>query len=246
MLVVAAALVVAGIAKGAIGVGLSQVAIGLMLFVLPLGESIAIVTIPSIASNVWLAFHGGRFVPLLRRFGTMIAVAVVAVAATATVFGKLGAPGTAGWFGLLLAVYAVVTLLAWRPKLPPAAETWANPLVGLLSGAVAGLSGMASIPFLPYMQSLDLPKDDLVQTPGFMFLFTIAALALSLVQEGLSDRTNLMGGLAAIVPPSPACWSARRSATRFRPKRFAPSSWSACWGSACTWRSTCCKGDCHD
>lgn len=115
-----------------------------MLFVLPLGESIAIVTIPSIASNIWLAFHGGRFVPLLRRFGTMIAVAVVGVAFTATVFGKLGAPGTVGWFGLLLAVYALVTLLVWRPKLPAAVEPWANPLVGFLSGAVAGLRGVAA------------------------------------------------------------------------------------------------------
>ena len=41
MLVVAGAFIVAGIAKGAIGIGLPPIAIGLMTLALPLGDALA-------------------------------------------------------------------------------------------------------------------------------------------------------------------------------------------------------------
>ena len=79
MLVIAGAFILAGIAKGAIGIGLPPIAIGLMTLALPLGDALAIMTIPTLMTNLWQAFAGRRFVPLLRRFGTMAAAAVVGV-----------------------------------------------------------------------------------------------------------------------------------------------------------------------
>ncbi len=68
MLVVAGAFILAGIAKGAIGIGLPPIAIGVMTLSLPLGDALAIMTIPTMITNVWQAFSGRRFMPLLRRF----------------------------------------------------------------------------------------------------------------------------------------------------------------------------------
>ena len=58
------------------------------------------------------------------------------------------------------------------------------------------------MPFLPYMQSLDIDKDDLVQALGILFIFLIGALTFALVRQGAFDATNVMGGIAAIVPTS--------------------------------------------
>ncbi len=200
MLVVTGAFIFAGIAKGAIGIGLPPIAIGMMTLSLPLSDALAIMTIPTMVTNVWQAFAGRRFLPLLRRFGTMAAAAVVGVIGIGALLGTLGKAGTAGWLGLLLTLYALIALFAWRPVMPRAGEPWLNPLIGLLSGAVAGLTGMAAVPFLPYMQSLQISKDDLIQGLGILFLFIMTALAVALVRQDIYNTTNTIGGVAALLP----------------------------------------------
>ena len=78
--VIALAFVMAGIAKGAIGMGLPPIALGIMSLALPLGEALALMVVPTIATNVWQAVAGHGFWRLMRRFWTM------ALTATASTF----------------------------------------------------------------------------------------------------------------------------------------------------------------
>ena len=78
MLVIAVAFIVAGIAKGAIGMGLPPIALGRHELRRAARERAS----PSwscrrMATNIWQAIYGGDFVRLLRRFGAMAAAAVV-------------------------------------------------------------------------------------------------------------------------------------------------------------------------
>jgi uncharacterized membrane protein YfcA len=99
----------------------------------------------------------------MRRFWPMTVTAVGGVFIVAGVFGALGAPHASGWVGAILIAYALLALAAWRPKIPRAVERWANPLIGLASGAVVGFTGVAAVPFLPYMQSIDIDRHGLVR-----------------------------------------------------------------------------------
>lgn len=220
MAVIAGAFIVAGIAKGAIGIGLPPIAIGLMTLALPLGDALAIMIIPTITTNIFQAFYGGRFLALLRRFGTMAVAAVVGVIAAAVTLGKLGSAGTIGWLGLLMVLYSLLALFAWRPVMPRAAEPWANPVIGLASGAVAGLTGMAAVPFLPYMQSLQITKNDLIQGLGILFLFITGALAVALVQQNIFDTANTIGGVAAIAPTFLGVWIGQKVRHAASPETF--------------------------
>src|SRR5690348_18493058 len=118
MLVIAGAFIVAGIAKGAIGMGMPPIAIGLMSFAVPLESAIAIMVVPTMVTNIWQAVYGGGFRPLMRRFGTMAVTAMAAILGVGLLFGDLGSPQTAGWVGLLLVLYSVLALTAWRPHVP--------------------------------------------------------------------------------------------------------------------------------
>jgi uncharacterized protein len=211
MLVAAGAFIVAGIAKGALGMGLPLIAIGIMSFALPLQDALALMVIPSMATNIWQAIYGKDFFALLRRFATMAATAVLAVLMVAATTGSLGSARASAWLGVVLVLYSAFALLAWRPVVPRSTERWANPLIGILSGAVAGITGVAAVPFLPYMQSLDLDKDELVQALGIMFIFIMGALALALVRQGAFDSTNLVGAVAAIVPTFLGVWIGQKS-----------------------------------
>jgi uncharacterized protein len=113
-----------------------------------------------------------------------------------------------------------LALTAWRPAVSRTTERWANPLVGLASGAVAGITGVAAVPFLPYMQSLDIDRHDLVQALGIMFLFIIGALTVALAVQGAFHLANLLGAIAAIVPTFLGVWLGQKARQAASPETF--------------------------
>jgi uncharacterized membrane protein YfcA len=220
MLVIAGAFIVAGIAKGAVGMGMPPIAIGLMTFALPLDQALAIMVLPTMVTNIWQAIYGKGFLPLLRRFAPMAAAAVIAIFAVAWWTGHLGSPRALAWVGVLLVIYSLAALTAWRPAVPRSAEGWANPLIGAASGAVAGFTGVAAVPFLPYMQSLDMDRHDLVQALGVMFLFMVGALTLVLVWQGAFHVETMASGVAALVPTMIGVWLGQKGREAVSPETF--------------------------
>ena len=218
--VIAVAFVIAGIAKGAIGMGMPPIAIGLMSFAVPLESSIAIMIVPTMVTNVWQAIYGGGFKPLMRRFGVMAATAMIGILAAGLLLSDLGSPSTAGWVGVLLVLYSIIALTPYRPRVPRSAEWWANPVIGLASGAVAGSTGVAAVPFLPYMQSLDMDRHELVQALGIMFLFITGALAVSLALHGAYHLANSVAGVAAVAPTMLGVWLGQHARRRLSAETF--------------------------
>ena len=220
MVVIAFAFTVAGIAKGAIGMGMPPIAIGLMSFALPLESAIAIMVLPTMVTNVWQAIYGGGFRVLMRRFGTMAFTAMVGILGVGLLFSSLGSARTTGWVGLILVLYSLLALTRWRPRVPRKAEAWANPLIGLASGAVAGSTGVAAVPFLPYMQSLEMDAHELVQALGIMFMFITGMLAVSLALHGAYHLTNSLGSIAAVAPTMVGVWLGQKARRRLQPETF--------------------------
>jgi len=217
---IAVAFVVAGIAKGAIGMGMPPIAIGLMSFAVPLESAIAIMVVPTMVTNIWQAIYGGHFKPLMRRFGTMAVTAMIGILAVGLLLSDLGSPSTAGWVGVLLVLYSAIALTPYRPRVPRRFEPWANPLIGIVSGAVAGSTGVAAVPFLPYMQSLDIDRHDLVQALGIMFLFITGMLAVSLALHGAYDLANSVAGVAAVAPTMVGVWLGQHARRRLSAETF--------------------------
>ncbi len=220
ILVTAVAFVIAGIAKGAVGIGLPPIAVGLMTLAVPLEDALAIMTIPTLVTNIWQAAYGQGLLRLFRRFWTLALTATITLILVAATLDKLGSAQASAWLGVMLVLYSTIVLLAWRPRVSRQAERWMNPLMGIASGAVAGFTGIAAVPFLPYMQSLDIDKDDLVQALGILFIFLIGSLTFALFRQGAFDATNVMGGIVAIVPTSIGVWLGQKSRNALSPEMF--------------------------
>jgi uncharacterized membrane protein YfcA len=218
--VVAVAFLAAGLVKGAAGMGLPPTAIALMTLTLPLPEALALMTVPTLITNVWQAFYGGHFRRLLRRFWPMGILMAAGVLVAARWLRALGSPTSAGWLGVMLVAFAVIALTAWRPRVSPRAEPWANPLCGIVSGVIGGATGMAAVPFLPYMQSLELHKDELVQAMGILFLIFTAALTVALWDVGALNRGNLPGATLAAIPTLTGVWLGQKLRTAISPEAF--------------------------
>jgi uncharacterized membrane protein YfcA len=217
---IAVAFVIAGVAKGAIGMGMPPIAIGLMSLAVPLESAIAIMVLPTMVTNIWQAIYGGHFRPLMRRFGIMAATACIGILAVGLLLSDLGSPQTAGWVGVLLVLYSIIALTPWRPRVPRRIEPWANPLIGLASGAVAGSTGVAAVPFLPYMQSLEMDRHELVQALGIMFLFITGMLAVSLALHGAYHLANALASVGAVAPTMAGVWLGQAARRRLSAETF--------------------------
>lgn len=219
-LVVCGAFLAAGIVKGGVGMGLPPAAVSLMTLALPLSEALALMTVPTLVTNLWQASWGGNFRALLRRFWPLGAALAGAVLVSALALRSLGSPAANAWLGVLLVVFSLVALTAWRPRVPRRFEPWANPLCGVASGAIGGVTGIAAVPFLPYMQSLELTKDELVQALGILFIFFTAAISLALFDAGALHGGNLGASALAVLPTGAGMWLGQKLRRVLPPEAF--------------------------
>ena len=197
---IALAFTAAGFVKGVVGMGLPTVAIALLSIVMAPVSAVAILVIPSLVTNVWQLFAGPQFAALARRFagmllavcvGTFIGIGVLTGPSASTAGAALGAVLIAyGLFGLFGRPFAVAV----------GSEPWLSPVIGLATGLIAGATGIFAVPMVPYLSSLGLDKDDLIQALGLSFTASTIALAGALATRGQYQMPEIWNSLLAVLP----------------------------------------------
>ena len=201
---VAAVFALGGFVKGAIGLGLPTIAMGLLSIVMAPAQAAALLVVPSLVTNLW-QIGGSGLGALVRRLATMLLGVCAGVAAGA---GWLTASGGAAHaasaaslgLGIALLVYATLGLLHWRPRVRPAHEALLAPLVGVATGLVTAATGVFVIPAVPYLQALGMEKEELVRALGLSFLVSTVALGLALGHGGALHGPALAGSAIALLP----------------------------------------------
>ena len=90
-LLVAGIFTLGGLVKGVAGFGLPTISLGLMALTRPVPEAMALVLLPTIATNAWQALAGGALRPTLRRlWGFLLAAAVGTLAAAGQIARTVG------------------------------------------------------------------------------------------------------------------------------------------------------------
>ena len=162
---------IAGMIKGTIGLGLPAVSMGLLSLVISPFQAATLLIIPSMVTNFWQLFAEGHVWRLVRRFYPLLLGIIIG--SIWSIFPTLG--HSSGGFhseallGGMLALYGLYGLFSKRmPNLAPH-EKWLSPIIGYLGGALTVATGVVVIPVVPYLQSLQLKRDDLVQSLGLAF-----------------------------------------------------------------------------
>ena len=200
ILLITSTFLLAGLVKGVIGLGLPTVAMGLLGLAMPPAYAAALLLVPSLVTNLWQLLAGPRFGALFRRlWGMMLGIFAGTLAGSGLITGAT-APAAAAALGGALALYAVFGLAKLRLRVPPRLECWAGPVVGALTGLVTGATGVFVIPAVPYLGSLGLGRDDLVQALGLSFTASTLALATGLAWHGALPLQAVGVSLLALVP----------------------------------------------
>ncbi len=220
VLLITGTFLLAGLVKGVIGLGLPTVAMGLLGLAMPPAYAAALLIVPSLVTNVWQLLAGPRFGALFRRlWGMMLGIVAGTLAGSGLITGA-AAPAAAAALGGALALYALVGLAKLRLPVPPASERWAGPLVGMATGLVTGATGVFVIPAVPYLGSLGLERDDLVQALGLSFTASTLALAAGLAWHGALPLQAVGTSLLALGPALAGMALGGWLRARVRPETF--------------------------
>src|SRR3954469_17328144 len=196
------AFVFAGFVKGVLGQGLPTVAIGLLSLIMSPGEAAALVVIPALLTNIWQAWFGPSLMPLIRRlWPPLLASFIGTFVATALGMGLLTPEAAAlarKALGIALILYGLLGVSRIRLQVPPRTEPWLGPAMGAANGAVATATGVFMFPVIPYIQSLGLERDELVQAQGVSFTVSTLALTIVLLGSGTLNATDAAGSMVAM------------------------------------------------
>jgi uncharacterized membrane protein YfcA len=211
---------VAGWVKGIIGMGLPTVAMGMLGLVMPPVQAAALLVVPSLVTNVWQLVTGPRLLPLFKRFATMMAgVCLGTAVGLGLLTGGTNTLATAA-LGAVLAAYGIIGLVAVRFSVSARTERWLSPLIGLITGVLTGATGVFVVPAVPYLNSLGLEKEELIQTLGLSFTVSTVALAVGLAASGQFQASVAGMSFLALVPALVGMFVGQRIRTRLHPDTF--------------------------
>src|SRR5260370_907013 len=205
-----AVFLIAGTVKGLVGLGLPTITIALTSLVLPLTEAIALIALPTIVTNIWQAAVGGRFRHIVRRHWPLIVPLMIALYLTMWLVGQKGPNWASVVLGLVLVVYGAMGLARLRLRVSPDLEKPLAPVIGVISGFIAGLVGVPVIPLMPYLQALEIKPAELVQTLGIVLCATSLTLTGSLINFGLLYGPHALLSAAAMGSSMAVIWIGRR------------------------------------
>ena len=197
---ITATFLLAGAVKGVIGVGLPTVSLGLLTAALDLPTAMALLIVPSLATNLWQAVFGGNGRAILRRIRPLLLMVVATVWIGAAALTRVDLALLSGLLGVLLAAYAGLSLTGVRLSIPARREVWAGPLCGIANGILTGMTGSFVVPGVMYLHAIGLTRDMLVQAMGMLFTVSTAALALALQGNNLLPTRLGIVSAAALLP----------------------------------------------
>lgn len=211
----------AGMIKGTIGLGLPAVAMGLLtLFISPF-QAATLLIVPSMVTNVWQLFAEGHVLRLVRRFWSLL-IGII-VGSIWSVFPTLGHGEfqSEALLGGMLTLYGLYGLFAKNmPNLAPY-EKYLSPVIGYLGGALTVATGVIVIPVVPFLQSLHLKRDDLVQSLGLAFTVSTICLAVFLQQNPIEAMPfDYKMALIALFPALVGMWLGTKIRYRIPEQKF--------------------------
>jgi uncharacterized membrane protein YfcA len=219
ILFIAIAFLFAGFVKGTLGIGLPTVVMGLLSIVMPPAQAAALMVLPAIATNLWQMLAGPTFWALVRRYATMIVAVVVGTFLTIG-FMTRAAGGAQAALGLVLVAYGAYGLFARRFQVKRERERWVSPVVGLATGLLLGATGIFVVPVAPYLTSLQLDKEELLQSIGIMAFVCPLTLGVALAIQGSYPAGFAGGSVLALIPALAGMWAGQRLRRRLDAATF--------------------------
>jgi len=193
-------LLLAGVVKGATGLGYSSCALPFLVSAIGLKPAMALVLLPAMATNVTVAFSAGHFTEIARRFSRLYVAMLPGIAIGIYLLVWIAQSVAVRTLGLIIIGYALMTLLRPQLLISRASERVLQVPTGFANGVLTGLTGSQVMPLFPYMMALDLDPNRLVQAINLAVTLASVCLAVGLFSAGILTPELAAASVLAILP----------------------------------------------
>jgi uncharacterized membrane protein YfcA len=220
ILACAAALLLAGVVKGVISVGLPLVGLPLMMLAVDVQTAVSLLMVPLVLSNLLQAVEGEGTMALLRRFWPLILCLIAGTFVGTALFARLDQHLLLLTIGTLAIVFSSLSIL--RPDLGVEThhERWFGPPVGFAAGVIGGMSTLFGPILSVYVVGLKLPRDVFVKAISLLYLIAAACLTLGGTAQGTAGWREISLSVLAMIPVYGGMLIGQRLRHRIDPEQF--------------------------
>lgn len=193
-------LVIGGVSKGLLGVGLPMVATPILSNFAPIPDVVAVMYFPVICTNLYQALAGGRFSSTIQRFWPMLLAMLASTPMGTYALGQLSTATVSVLLGLAVAVFAGTSLARPSLRVSPRWERPVSVAAGATGGFFGGLALIGGPPVIMMMVALHLKKEEFIGAIGLVYLTMLIPAGISLVSFRVLTTHHILPGLISLVP----------------------------------------------
>lgn len=193
-------LLVAGVIKGATGIGYATCALPLVAAFVGLKPAMALVIVPTLAVNASLAFAGGHFKANMREHGVLYAAMVPGVGAGVVLLAVVDTAMATAGLGATMIAYACYASVKPTSRLSPEQARFLRLPVGLATGMITGLTGSQVMPLVPYMLAAEMSPGQSIAAVNVAVLLLSVLLGVGLILSSAVDASWIAASAAAALP----------------------------------------------
>jgi uncharacterized membrane protein YfcA len=216
-----AVLFTGGLVKGLVGLGLPQVGVPLLTLAIGLKQSVGLLVLPMIATNLAQSLDRKLFLPVARRFIVLLAIMFCVAIISSRALDVVPERVLAGVIGAAVIIFPTIAYLRPRFRIARAHERWTGAIAGAAGGILGGIAGLPGPPLIIYLACLGLGKEEFVVAVSLMFLTASVGLALGLIGFGTTSPTELALSGAACLPVFAGMWLGAGTRLRMSEQAFA-------------------------
>jgi len=198
--VIVAAVAVGAVVKGVTGSGLPTIAIPVMAGFLGVERAVVVMAIPTVVTNSWLLWAHRRHAAEARDLPVLLGCGVIGVGTGVWALRALDPRLLALAVAALILLYAAVSLVRPRFRLPPSLTRYLSAPMGFGGGALQGATGMAGPIVATYVHAFRLPPQAYVFSVSAQFQLFALSQVVIFVALGMYTPARLLESLLALVP----------------------------------------------
>lgn len=192
--------------KGSLGLGFSTICLAILSNVIELKTAISIVVLPSLLSNLIVMFQAGNLRISLNRFYLLILCALPGMLIGLQALRLEDNQLSIQVLGGVLIIYGAWGWFNHQFKIRRELEKPLNPIIGVLTGVINGATGSQIFPVMPYLLSLTISKDVLVQTINLSFTLNSLIMLGFLISIERLDTGSILNYSSGIIPVAIGVW----------------------------------------
>ena len=190
-------LLISGIIKGFLGIGLPAAGMALLTLIMPPTEAIALLWVPIIVSNAWQFARAPARSDIIMSYRWFAAAIIFSILLTSMFITSYPAGLLTAAMGLAMIIFAANQLFGLSLPIR-AGRAWQIGL-GIAAGILGGFSSIWSPPVAMYLIARDTPKEQFIGAAGFLFLAGCFPLGIGLVMSGLITWTVIVKSTLGLI-----------------------------------------------